>query len=83
MNSKMDIAVEVIAVKSVSFRIESGQYFALLGPSGGGKTTLLRLIGGFAKPTSGRVLLHGQEVNGLAPNERPKIDRGRWDSGRQ
>ena len=81
MNSKMDIAVEVIgltknygpvtAVKSVSFRFESGQYFALLGPSGGGKTTLLRLIGGFAKPTSGRVLLHGQEVNGLAPNERP------------
>ena len=52
----------VAAVKSVSFGIESGQYFVLLGPSGGGKTTLLRLIGGFVRPTSGRVLLHGVDV---------------------
>ena len=61
----------VAAVKSVSFGIESGQYFVLLGPSGGGKTTLLRLIGGFVRPTSGRVLLHGVDVTGLAPNQRP------------
>ncbi len=50
----------VVAVRSVSLRIASGQYFVLLGPSGGGKTTLLRLIGGFLRPTSGKVLLHGQ-----------------------
>jgi ABC-type Fe3+/spermidine/putrescine transport system ATPase subunit len=42
-----------------------------LGPSGGGKTTLLRLIGGFIKPSGGRILLHGHDVNGLAPNHRP------------
>ncbi len=81
MASAPDTAVEVVdisknygsvvAVAGVSFAIESGQYFVLLGPSGGGKTTLLRLIGGFVKPTGGRVLLHGRDVTGLAPNLRP------------
>ena len=76
-----DIAVEVtdlaksygfvVALKSVNFRIESGRYFVLLGPSGGGKTTLLRLIGGFIRPTRGRVLLHGRDVSDLPPNRRP------------
>ena len=61
----------VIAVKQVSFAIEASQYFVLLGPSGGGKTTLLRLIGGFVKPNEGRVLLHGHDVSGLPPNRRP------------
>ncbi len=81
MSNRSDTAVEVIdlgknygavaAVNSVSFSIDSGQYFALLGPSGGGKTTLLRLIGGFIQPTAGRVLLHGQDVAHLPPNRRP------------
>ncbi len=81
MTDPSAIAVEVVdlgkdygpvrALKSVSFSIESGQYFALLGPSGGGKTTLLRLIGGFLRPTAGRVLLHGQDVSHLPPNRRP------------
>ena len=81
MNNNPDTAVEVqeltknygpvVAVNAVSFAIDSGAYFALLGPSGGGKTTLLRLIGGFINPTSGRVLLHGRDVGGLPPNERP------------
>jgi ABC-type Fe3+/spermidine/putrescine transport system ATPase subunit len=61
----------VVALRSVNFRIESGKYFVLLGPSGGGKTTLLRLIGGFIRPSSGRVLLHGQDVSDLPPNLRP------------
>jgi ABC-type Fe3+/spermidine/putrescine transport system ATPase subunit len=81
MTEKRDIAVEVVdlsksygsvvAVKSVNLSIESGQYFVLLGPSGGGKTTLLRLIGGFIRPNSGRVLLHGRDVSELPPNHRP------------
>lgn len=76
-----DIAVEVTdlaksygfvaALNSVNFRIESGRYFVLLGPSGGGKTTLLRLIGGFIRPSRGRVLLHGRDVSDLPPNKRP------------
>jgi len=61
----------VIAVKQVSFTIEAGQYFVLLGPSGGGKTTLLRLIGGFIKPNGGRILLHGHDVSNAPPNLRP------------
>ncbi len=76
-----DVAVEVVdlsknygpvtALKDVSFTIDSGQYFVLLGPSGGGKTTLLRLLGGFVRPDAGRVLLHGRDVTDLPPNERP------------
>ena len=81
MNRTQDTAVEVIglsksygsvtALQSVSFTIASGQYFVLLGPSGCGKTTLLRLIGGFTRPSSGRILLHGKDVGDLPPNKRP------------
>ncbi len=81
MEKPRDIAVEVVdlgksygavrALKSIGFSIESGRYCALLGPSGGGKTTLLRLIGGFIRPDSGRVLLHGHDVSHLPPNQRP------------
>jgi ABC-type Fe3+/spermidine/putrescine transport system ATPase subunit len=81
MNDSPDIAVEVaglskaygsvVAVKSIDLAIESGQYFVLLGPSGGGKTTLLRLIGGFIRPGAGTILLHGRDVTGLPPNRRP------------
>jgi len=61
---------EVRAVDGVSLTVESGQYFVLLGPSGGGKTTWLRLIGGFVRPTQGQVLLHGADVSDLPPNKR-------------
>jgi len=60
----------VRAVDEISVKVENGQYFVLLGPSGGGKTTLLRLIGGFVRPDAGRVLLHGQDVSNLPPNKR-------------
>jgi len=81
MTERNDIAVEtvdltknygpVVALRSINLTIASSQYFVLLGPSGGGKTTLLRLIGGFLKPTAGRILLHGRDVSDLPPNERP------------
>ncbi|MGB7302632.1 MAG: ABC transporter ATP-binding protein [Burkholderiaceae bacterium] len=61
----------VVALDKVSLSIEAGEYFVLLGPSGGGKTTLLRTIGGFHRPTSGQVFLHGKEVTGLPPDKRP------------
>ncbi|MGB3553285.1 MAG: ABC transporter ATP-binding protein [Jannaschia sp.] len=62
---------EVTALREVSLSIAMGEYFVLLGPSGGGKTTLLRAIGGFHRPSSGEVLLHGREVGHLPPNKRP------------
>ena len=61
----------VVALDGVDLRIGAGEYFVLLGPSGGGKTTLLRTIGGFHRPTSGKVLLHGQDVSDRPPEKRP------------
>ncbi len=60
-----------VALKNVNVTIAAGEYFVLLGPSGGGKTTLLRTIGGFHKPTQGEILLHGRSVGHLPPDKRP------------
>lgn len=62
---------DFVALKNVNVSIAAGEYFVLLGPSGGGKTTLLRTIGGFHRPTRGEVLLHGREVGHLPPDKRP------------
>ena len=54
----------VVALGSVSFRVESGQFVSIVGPSGCGKSTLLLCIAGLSRPSAGRVLLHGREVTG-------------------
>jgi putrescine transport system ATP-binding protein len=59
------------AVNNVSLEIDKGEIFALLGSSGCGKTTLLRMLAGFETPTSGRIVLNGQDLAGLPPYERP------------
>ncbi|WP_404381030.1 ABC transporter ATP-binding protein [Caenispirillum salinarum] len=59
------------AVNGVSLTINQGELFSLLGGSGCGKSTLLRMIAGFEQPTSGRILIDGQDIGGLAPYERP------------
>lgn len=61
----------VTAVDDVSLSITEGEFFALLGPSGCGKTTLLRMLAGFEVPTSGRILIDGQDVTRVPPNKRP------------
>ena len=61
----------VLAVDRVSLTIPQGEIFALLGSSGCGKTTLLRMVAGFETPTSGRILLEGRDMVGLAPYQRP------------
>lgn len=61
---------QVRAVDNVSLAIRDGEFFSMLGPSGSGKTTCLRLIAGFEQPTSGKIFLHGTEVNSLPPYER-------------
>ncbi|GAA4878213.1 hypothetical protein GCM10023310_67830 [Paenibacillus vulneris] len=58
------------ATKDVSFEIEKGKLIGLLGPSGGGKTTILRMLAGLEEPDSGEILFHGQKVNHLPPQER-------------
>jgi putative spermidine/putrescine transport system ATP-binding protein len=61
----------VKAVDGVDLAIAAGEFFTLLGPSGSGKTTCLRLIGGFALPTSGRVLIEGRDLTDAPPYARP------------
>jgi putrescine transport system ATP-binding protein len=59
------------AVDKVSLDIYKGEIFCLLGGSGCGKTTLLRMLAGFETPTSGRILIDGQDMAGIPPYERP------------
>jgi putrescine transport system ATP-binding protein len=59
------------AVDDVSLKIYKGEIFCLLGASGCGKTTLLRMLGGFETPTSGRILIDGEDMTGVPPYERP------------
>ncbi|MFT4959253.1 MAG: spermidine/putrescine transport system ATP-binding protein [Paracoccaceae bacterium] len=64
-------AGKVVALDNVSIEIQQNEFFTLLGPSGCGKTTLLRLIAGFDHPTSGQIMLHGDDISLLPPYERP------------
>ncbi|MEM9059236.1 MAG: ABC transporter ATP-binding protein [Pseudomonadota bacterium] len=61
----------VTAVNNVSMDIYKGELFCLLGGSGCGKTTLLRMLAGFETPTSGAIEIDGQDVAGVAPHDRP------------
>jgi spermidine/putrescine transport system ATP-binding protein len=61
---------DYVAVESADFDIAEGEFFSMLGPSGCGKTTTLRMIAGFEQPTSGRILLHGEDVSRTPPYKR-------------
>src|ERR1700723_3672153 len=62
---------DFIAVNNVSLSVERGEIFCLLGASGCGKTTLLRLLAGFEAPSSGRLLIDGQDLAAIPPYQRP------------
>jgi thiamine transport system ATP-binding protein len=51
--------------------VPKGSFTAVIGPSGGGKSTLLSLIAGFEMPLTGRILIGGQDMSGVAPSDRP------------
>ena len=61
----------VLAVDDVTIDIAQNEFFALLGPSGCGKTTLLRMISGLEMPTSGHILIGGEDMSHTPPNKRP------------
>ena len=61
----------VTAVDTVSLRIFKGEMFALVGASGCGKTTLLRMLAGFAQPSSGQISIDDALMNDVPPHERP------------
>ena len=60
----------VHALRDITFTLEKGQLLSVLGPSGCGKTTLLNIVAGFLKPTSGKLFLGKNEIDG------PGVDRG-------
>ena len=59
----------VKAVREVSFSVSAGELLALIGPNGAGKTTTFNMVGGQLAPDSGRVLLAGENIAGLAPRQ--------------
>ena len=62
-------SAQVVALKGVDLDIDSGEMVALLGPSGTGKSTLLRLLGGLIQPTAGRIVVGGHDLRTLSPGE--------------
>ena len=62
---------EFVAVDNVSLTVFKGEIFCLLGGSGCGKTTLLRMLAGFENPSSGRIFIDGQDMAGIPPYDRP------------
>lgn len=62
---------DFVAVDQVNLEIQQGEFFSILGGSGCGKTTLLRMLAGFEQPTAGRILIDGQDLTGIPAHRRP------------
>ena len=61
----------VLAVDHVSFGINRGEFFSIVGPSGAGKTSVLRMIAGFESPDEGEIRIEGRSIRGIPPHRRP------------
>jgi len=58
----------VVAIENLDLAVEEGEFVSVVGPSGCGKTTLLHIVGGFEKPSSGRLALFGHDIAGPGPD---------------
>lgn len=67
--------VDVAALKGVSLSVNKGEFVAIMGPSGCGKSTLLHLLGGLLSPTSGQILIDGEDLAGASDAKRTDIRR--------
>jgi putative ABC transport system ATP-binding protein len=70
-------AAAVTALEAVSLTVAPGEFLAVMGPSGCGKSTLLHLIGGLDQPTSGRMLLDGQDLAAMSDDDLTRLRRRR------
>jgi putative spermidine/putrescine transport system ATP-binding protein len=61
---------DVVALDGISISLEEGEFISLLGPSGCGKTTALRIVAGFDRPNSGRIVVAGRDMTRVPPNKR-------------
>ena len=68
--------METRALRGVDLSIQSGEFTALVGPSGSGKTTLLQLVGCLDQPTSGTVVINGQDTTKLNRSQRADLRKG-------
>ena len=64
---------EIEALKETNFKIEEGQFIAIIGPSGSGKSTFLTLAGGLQTPSKGQIIINGKDYTNLSEKERLKL----------
>jgi putative ABC transport system ATP-binding protein len=67
--------VETPALRGVSLRVPEGEFIAMVGPSGCGKSTLLYLLGGLASPTSGKIIVDGNDFSAMTDSQRTRFRR--------
>jgi putative ABC transport system ATP-binding protein len=67
--------VDVAALRGVDLRIGEGEYVAIMGPSGCGKSTFLHIAGGMLQPTSGRVVIDGEDITKMSDSQRTDLRR--------